>query len=106
MPEAFRGSKTRIGALLRDSCEPLAIEDDTVVVVGFYFPFHKDMIEKVENRRVVEEVLSRELGSQHSVRCILKPRPKRPGAQPTSEGHLVKAALNMGAKIVDVEENE
>ncbi|MBI4302429.1 MAG: hypothetical protein HY664_07475, partial [Chloroflexi bacterium] len=93
------GNKKDIGALLRNSCAPLALEDDTVVL-GFYWAFHKDMIEEVENRLLVEEALTKVLGAPHRVRCVLTPRNTR------KPSPLMKAAIDMGAKVVNTQRGE
>ena len=60
--------------------------------LSFRYPNHKEQIEKIENQRVAQEIISNFLGYPCQVRCILE------------DNHLVKAALNMGAQIIDVEE--
>jgi len=51
-----------------------------------------EQIEKMENQRVAEKIISNFLGRPCHVRCILE------------DNHLLKAALKMGAQIIDVEE--
>ncbi len=70
---------------------PVAIENDTVVL-SFRYPVFKEKLEDLENLRVAESVISSFLGHPCHVHCILE------------DNHLLKAALKMGAKIVDVEE--
>ena len=94
--ESSRGANKKIEALLRSSCEPVAVEGNTITL-GFYFPYHKEMIEEPENRTTVENILSDVLGARYQVRCILSPRGKKTAPQ----GHLVKAAIEMGARIVE-----
>jgi len=79
-------------AILRSAgVKPVSIENDTVIL-AFRYPYHKEQIEKVENQRIAEKVLSSFLGHPCQVRCILE------------DNHLLREALKMGAQIIDVEE--
>ena len=79
-------------AILRSAgVKPVAFENDTVSL-AFRYPYHKEQIEKLENQRVVEKIISNFLGHPCHVQCILE------------DNHLLKAALKMGAQIIDVEE--
>jgi len=81
-------------AILRSAgVKPVALEDDTVVL-AFRYPYHKEQIEKMENQRVAEKIIGSFLGHSCHVRCIYE----------TEDNHLLKAALKMGAQIIDVEE--
>jgi len=91
-PESVK--KANATALLRSSgVKPLKIEGDTVVL-AFRYSIHKENMEKPENLRVAEIILSNFLGHPCQVRCIHKPE----------ENHLVKAALQLGAQVIEVEE--
>ncbi len=84
--------KTPALAILRSAgVKPMSIENDTVVL-AFRYPYHKEQIEKMENQRIAEKVLSNFLGHPCHVHCILE------------DNHLLKEALKMGAQIIDVEE--
>ena len=79
-------------AILRSAgVMPVAIEDDKVIL-AFRYPYLKEQIEKVENQQVAEKVISSFLGHPCRIQCILE------------DNHLLKAALKMGAEIIDVEE--
>ncbi|MFC1962515.1 DNA polymerase III subunit gamma/tau [Chloroflexota bacterium] len=93
--EASRGTDRTVEALLRSACEPMAFEDDTVVL-AVYYPYHKEKLEEVTKRHAVEEILSKVRGSRCQVRYVLKPRDKNT----LTQGHLVKAAVEMGARII------
>ncbi len=81
-------------AILRSAgVKPVAIEDDTVVL-AFRYSYHKEQIEKMENQQVAEKIIGNFLGHSCRVRCIYE----------TEDNHLLKAALKMGAQIIDVEE--
>jgi hypothetical protein len=89
------GSQGNLDALLRSACEPVAVDGDTLVL-GFYYEFHKEKIEDPKYRHMVEAKVSEVFGAPYKIRCVLTERKKR--------GGLVEAALQMGAKIVDTEE--
>ena len=79
-------------AILRSAgVKPVAVENDTVLL-AFRYPLIKEQIEKIENQRVVERIISNFLGHPCHVQCILE------------DNHLLKAALKMGAQITNVEE--
>ncbi|MBA7674461.1 hypothetical protein ES703_82675 [subsurface metagenome] len=81
-------------AILRSAgIKPVAIEDDTVVL-AFRYSYHKEQIEKPENQQIAEKIIGNFLGRPCHVRCIHEPE----------NDHLLRAALKMGAQIIDVEE--
>ncbi|MFB0559171.1 MAG: DNA polymerase III subunit gamma/tau [Dehalococcoidales bacterium] len=81
-------------AILRSAgVKPVALDKDTVIL-AFRYSYHKEQIEKDENQRVVEKIIGNFLGHSCRVRCIYE----------TEDNHLLKAALQMGAQIIDVEE--
>ncbi len=81
-------------AILRSAgVRPVAIEDD-VVVLAFKYSYHKEQIEKSENQQVAEEIMSHFLGRSCHIRCIYEPE----------DNHLLRAALKMGAQIINTEE--
>ncbi len=81
-----------IEAVLR-TCEPIDVSDGTVTV-GVPFPFHQGKLEEPPNRATAEQVISQVLGSPHHVRCTIVERRAK------ASNHLVRAALDMGARIV------
>ncbi|MBI4181077.1 MAG: DNA polymerase III subunit gamma/tau [Chloroflexi bacterium] len=84
--------KTVALAILRSAPVKLMSFENDTVVLAFKHPVHKEQIEKIENQRVVEKVISSFLGRPCHVTCILE------------DNHLVKEALKMGAKIINQEE--
>ena len=90
------GSRGNLDAVLRSACEPLAIEDGTLTV-GFYHEFHKTHIEDPKYKHLVEKKLQEVFGQPYKLNCIIIERKKETEA----ESPLVKAALGMGAKIID-----
>ena len=86
--------KTYAIAILRSAgVKPVAIEDDCVIL-AFRYPLHKENMEKPENQLVAEKIISNFLGHSCRVRCIYEPE----------DNHLVRAALKMGAQVINTEE--
>jgi len=86
--------KTPAIAILRSAgIVPVASEDDTIIL-AFKYPLHKDNMEKPENQKIAEEIIGNFLGHPCRIRCT----------QQRENNHLIKAALKMGAQIIDVEE--
>jgi DNA polymerase-3 subunit gamma/tau len=93
MKEAPDGmSKTPAAALLR-SARPLSIEDDTIVV-SFKYSYHKEKMDTLENQKTADKIISGYMGRPCKVRCVYE----------HENNHLVKAALKMGAQVIDAEE--
>ena len=82
-------SRTPAAALLRSS-RPKEIVDD-VLVVSFRYPVHKDNMEKLENQKMAEKIVSKFMGRSCRVRCVYE----------HENNHLVKAALEMGAQVIN-----
>jgi DNA polymerase-3 subunit gamma/tau len=81
-------------AILRSAgVTPVAIEGDTVVL-SFRYAYHKEQMDKSENKREAQKVISNFLERSCDVRCVYEPE----------ANHLVRAALKMGAQIIDTEE--
>jgi DNA polymerase-3 subunit gamma/tau len=96
------GSSGNLDAFLRSACDPVALEDDTLVL-GFYYSFHKEKIEDTKYRRLVEQKLQKIFGRPYKIRCILVDS-KRDYAPPTrTQDPVIKAALEMGARISEEE---
>jgi DNA polymerase-3 subunit gamma/tau len=85
-------SKTPAAALLR-SARPKEIVND-ILVVSFRYPMHKDNMEKLENQKMAEKIVTSFMGRSCKVRCVYE----------HENNHLVKAALQMGAQVVNTEE--
>jgi DNA polymerase III subunit gamma/tau len=85
-------SKTPAAALLR-SARPKEIADNTLVL-SFKFPILKENLEKLENQKMAEKIVSSFMGRPCKVRCVYE----------HENNHLVKAALKMGAQVIDTEE--
>ena len=63
------------------------------MVLAFRHKNHKELMEKAENLKVAEKILSNFLGRSCRVSCVQE-----------DNNHLLKAALKMGAQIIDQEE--
>ena len=86
-------SRTPAAALLRSGSKPLSIDGDTVIV-SVKFPYHKEKMDILENRKTADKIVSNFLGRACTVQCIYE----------HENNHLVKAALERGAQVVDTEE--
>jgi DNA polymerase-3 subunit gamma/tau len=84
--------KTPAAALMR-SARPKEITDN-VLVLSFKYPMHKENMEKLENQKMAEKIVSSFMGRPCKVRCVYE----------HENNHLVKAALKMGARVIDTEE--
>jgi len=84
--------RTPAAALLR-SARPKAFTEDTLVL-SFKFPLHKENMEKIENQKTAEQIISHFLGHPCRVRCVYEPE----------ANHLVEEAVKIGAQIIYTEE--
>lgn len=85
--------KSKAVALLRSGFKPAAIEGDTVTLSCKYAS-HMENIERPENKKIVEILLSNFLGRPCQVRCAHEPE----------NNYLVQEAVKLGAQISNVEE--
>jgi DNA polymerase-3 subunit gamma/tau len=84
--------KTPAAALLR-SAKPLSLEDDTIVI-SFKYSYHKEKMDNLDNQKTAEKIVSGFLGRSCRVQCVYE----------HENNHLVKAALRMGAQVIEPEE--
>ncbi len=96
------GSSGNLDAFLRSACDPVALEDDTVVL-GFYYSFHKEKIEDTKYRHLVEKKLTEVFGRPYKIRCIIVENKREIPSQPRTQNPVVRAALEMGARINEEE---
>jgi DNA polymerase-3 subunit gamma/tau len=94
------GSSGSLDAFLRSACEPIDLKDGTLVL-GFYYPFHKEKIEDTKYRHLVEKKLKEVFGQPYKIECILVDHKKRTPPQAKVQNPLIKAAIDMGARIAD-----
>ncbi len=93
------GSRGNLDALLRGFCKPIDLQDNTLVL-GFYAEFHKSKIEDPKYRRMVERKLKEVFGVPYQVRCVLLKRERKNEVQ---QNPLIKAALDLGGRIIGEE---
>jgi hypothetical protein len=93
-------SDKQIAAFLNGSCEVKSLHEDRLIL-GFYYPFHKQKIEAPLNTKIIEDAASRLLGRRVALSCVITQR-ERDG-QPRG-GHLLRAAQQMGARPLDRKE--
>jgi hypothetical protein len=96
------GSSGNLDAFLRSACNPVALEDDTLVL-GFYYSFHKEKIEDAKYRHLVEKKLQKIFGRPYKIRCILVDSKSEVSSQARTQDPVIKAALEMGARISEEE---
>jgi DNA polymerase-3 subunit gamma/tau len=84
--------RTPTAALLR-SARPISIENNTIVI-SVKFSYHKEKMDNLDNQKTAEKIVSSYLGRSCRVRCVYE----------HENNHLVKAALRMGAQVIDSEE--
>lgn len=79
-------------AILRSGgITPMSIEDD-LVVLAFKYKYHKEKIEEADNQKAAEKIIGNFLGRTCRISCVLE------------DNHLLRDAVKMGGKIIDVEE--
>ncbi|MDI6858598.1 MAG: DNA polymerase III subunit gamma/tau [Dehalococcoidia bacterium] len=103
-----RQKNQKAGALLNSNCAIVGMEGKTIVL-AFQ---HQMLAEKMNsddngaNIQAVREVVQEVLGSEYDIRCVLDPdavvaqRAARRGSA-VRGGHLVEAAREMGARLVN-----
>ncbi|MCJ7523263.1 MAG: hypothetical protein MUP21_13750, partial [Dehalococcoidia bacterium] len=97
------GSSGNLDALLRSSCEAVALEGNTLTL-GFYANFHKDTIENPKYRHLVEKKLQDVFGVPYQVRCVLSPKKSKDVKEQQQKYHpLVSEAVKMGGRIIEEE---
>ncbi len=96
------GSSGNLDAFLRSACEPMALENDTLLL-GFYYSFHKEKIEDPKYRHLVEKKLKEVFGKPYKIQCTLVDHRREIPSQANTQSPLIKAALEMGAAIADKE---
>jgi DNA polymerase-3 subunit gamma/tau len=96
------GSSGNLDAFLRSACNPVALEDDTLVL-GFYYSFHKEKIEDAKYRHLVEKKLQKIFGRPYKIRCVLVDSKRENTPPKSTQNPVIKAALEMGARISEKE---
>jgi DNA polymerase-3 subunit gamma/tau len=96
------GSSGNLDAFLRSACDPVDLEDDTLVL-GFYYSFHKEKIEDAKYRHLVEKKLEEVFGRPYKIRCVLVDSKREVSSRARIQNPVIKAALEMGARISEQE---
>ncbi len=86
--------KTKAIAWLKSGSKPVSMDKDQVVL-SFSYTVHKENIEKQENARIVEKIISDYLGHICKIQCV---------CEVENNHSMVKSALKQGAEIISVEE--
>ena len=94
------GSSGNLDAFLRSACEPMAIKDG-ILVLGFYHSFHKEKIEDAKYRHLIEKKLKEIFAQPYKIECVLVDRSKKTSSEAKLQNPLIRAAVDMGARIVD-----
>ncbi|MFW6151282.1 MAG: DNA polymerase III subunit gamma/tau, partial [Chloroflexota bacterium] len=92
------GSTGNLDAFLRSACEPIDLEGD-VLVLGFYYTFHKEKIEDPKYKFLVERKLQEVFGRAYKIRCVLTRTERKKRSSEGKHSPLVQAALEMGAEL-------
>jgi DNA polymerase III subunit gamma/tau len=85
--------KSNAAAWLKSGSRPVSVEGNSVIL-SFSYKIHKENLEKPENKRIAEQIISNFLGHTCQITCIYDPK----------KDILVNKALKMGAQITSVEE--
>lgn len=98
-----------VQALLHGA-RPIDVEGNTIVLLATS-SFHKDNLEKAQNRKIVEDVLKKVLGATYAIRCTIETKAEtrdlRGQIREARKDELVRAAMNIfEAHIVDIEPEE
>ena len=102
--EASRSRLVPLGALINSGCDIIAA-DETTVTLGLKFPFHVQNIEK--HLPVLNEVVSSALGRTVTVRAVHDANVEDwKLRETTSRSPLVRAAQEMGARVLSPEPEE
>ncbi len=102
----IKSRNMHVEAILKD-CQLAAVEGDMVVLSARY-PFHKEKLDDDRAKQLVEQVMSMVVGQPCRIKCILAPegaKQERKGndnIQAAADDPLVKAALEMGYRVVDI----
>lgn len=102
----YKGRWYNIGALLRDCREP-QIEGDTLVLTFAHKSHMERMQEELDDpqgRRGVEEAMASSLGAPYQLKLVLSGDSGLGGVSVTTQSSLVRAAINLGARIVEERE--
>jgi DNA polymerase-3 subunit gamma/tau len=99
------GSSGNLDALLRNSCDVADLDGDTLVL-DFRHEWHRSKIEDPKYRHQVEVKLQQVFGVPYKVRCTHTPKAKDSRPSQRESNPVVSAALEMGARIIEEEQED
>jgi DNA polymerase-3 subunit gamma/tau len=88
--DIIRPQSRSVEALLRD-CLPLSF-DGTILVLQFWYVFHKNKLDIAKNRNLVEEAASQVAGAPVKIKTELGDRSQRPKKRPMGEEDIQNVA--------------
>jgi hypothetical protein len=107
--EKARARGFQLGALLNGGCDIIEA-DDAAIVLGFAHEFHVNKASEKQNLDALTAVVSEVMGRPTLVRCVLSPGvaawTQRESAARGRDNPLVRAAQEMGARILTPEPDE
>ena len=99
----YKGRRFNIGALLRD-CKSQDIEGETLVLAFAHRSHLERMQEELDDpqgMRMVNEAMAKALGASYQLKLTLSEGNGTANASATVQSPLVRAALSMGARIME-----
>ena len=104
----YKGKRFNIGALLRD-CKTHYVEDQRLVLKFNHRSHMERMSEEMDDpqsRKAIMEAVAQAMGTPYEVQVDLANDEESAHASPPSKSHLVKAALAMGATVIEEKGDE
>jgi DNA polymerase-3 subunit gamma/tau len=95
---AAKARDARIGAFVNSACDIIEA-DDQIITFGFLHETIFGMVQQPQNLKVLAEVASEVLGREVTVKCVHDPA-VQPWTRRASRSPLVRAAEQMGARVV------
>jgi len=75
---------------------------DDAVVLGFFYQFHKESVENLKNKALVEDVLSKVLGQRLRIRCALAPKAKTSSTAAKTTTPPIKSTVEPGSDVISM----
>jgi DNA polymerase-3 subunit gamma/tau len=101
----IKARNMHVEAVLKD-CRPTAIQGD-MVTLSARSPFHKERLEDDRSKQLVVQAISKIIGQPCRIKCILATEGNKQElknkSQAFADDPVVKAALELGAEIGDVQ---
>jgi hypothetical protein len=101
-----RAASAVAGGLINSACDIIDV-NESEVVIGFKFPLHAERAGAPPTIDLLRDITSRVMGRPVTVRCVLDTSVESwRQRETTSRSPLVRAAQEMGARIVSTEPPE